>query len=406
MRIAYFDCFSGVSGDMILGALVDAGLDVERLRAELARLPVSDYTLSAETVRRRGLRGTHVEVTISEVGVERHLHQIEEIISGSDLPDEVKQLSLAIFQRLARAEAHVHSIPMDHVHFHEVGAVDAIVDVVGAAVGLWLMGVERVYASPVHVGCGTVTCAHGTLPVPAPATQELLRGVPIYGRDVEAELVTPTGAAILTTLVEEFGAAPPMQVAHVGYGAGTRDLPLPNLLRVSIGETTDQKSADQKPVTDVEGYEEDVVTVVETNIDDMNPEFYEHVMARLFEAGALDVFLTPIQMKGGRPAMQLTALVADGCMADTLDVLFAETTTIGVRTCPMYRWKLGRDRLVVDTRFGPVGVKVARRGDTVLNVAPEYQECRRIATEQGVPLKEVYQAALEAARVHVGQEQA
>jgi len=197
-----------------------------------------------------------------------------------------------------------------------------------------------------------------------------------------------------------------MQVAHVGYGAGTRDLPLPNLLRVSIGETADQNPADQKPVADVEGYEEDVVTVVETNIDDMNPEFYEHVMTRLFEAGALDVFLTSIQMKGGRPAMQLTALVADGCMADTLDVLFAETTTIGVRTCPMYRWKLGRDRLVVDTRFGPVGVKVARRGDTVLNVAPEYQECRRIATEQGVPLKEVYQAALEAARVHVGQEQA
>jgi uncharacterized protein (TIGR00299 family) protein len=401
MRVAYFDCFSGVSGNMILGALVDAGLDVERLRAELARLPVSDYTLSAEKVQRRGLRGTHVEVTISEVGVERHLHQIEEIIAGSDLPDEVKQLSLAIFQRLAKAEAHVHGMPMDHVHFHEVGAVDAIVDVVGAAVGLWLMGVERVYASPVHVGCGTVTCAHGTLPVPAPATQELLQGVPIYGRDVEAELVTPTGAAILTTLVEEFGAAPPMQVAQVGYGAGTRDLPLPNLLRVSIGET-----ADQKPVADVEGYKEDAVTVVETNIDDMNPEFYEHVMARLFDAGALDVFLTPIQMKGGRPAAQLTALVAEGCMADTLDVLFAETTTIGVRTCPMHRWKLGRDRLVVDTRFGPVGVKVARRGDAILNVAPEYQECRRIATEQGVPLKEVYQVALEAARVHVGQEQA
>ena len=396
MKVAYFDCFSGISGNMILGALVDAGLDVERLRAELARLPVSDYTLSAEKVQRRGLRGTYVEVTISEVGVERHLHHIEEIIAGSDLPDEVKQLSLAIFQRLAKAEAHVHGMPMDHVHFHEVGAVDAIVDVVGAAVGLWLMGIEHVYASPVHVGRGTVTCAHGTLPVPAPATQELLRGVPIYGRDVEAELVTPTGAAILTTLVDEFGAAPPMQVAQVGYGAGSRDLPLPNLLRVSIGDT----------VTTVEGYEEDVVTVVETNIDDMNPEFYDHVMARLFDAGALDVFLTPIQMKGGRPAAQLTALVTEECMADTLDVLFAETTTIGVRTCPMHRWKLGRERLVVDTRFGPVGVKVARRGDAILNVAPEYQECRRVATQQGLHLKEVFQVALQSARVHVRQEQA
>lgn len=391
MRIAYFDCFSGISGNMILGALVDAGLDVERLTAELAHLPISGYALRTEEVRRRGLRGTYVEVEVSEKGVERHLHQIEEIIDGSDLPKAVKSRSQAIFRRLAEAEARVHGMPIDHVHFHEVGAMDAIVDVVGAAVGLWLLGIKRVYASPVHVGCGTVTCAHGTLPVPAPATQELLRGVPIYGRDVEAELVTPTGAAILTTLVEEFGGAPPMQVQQVGYGAGSRDLPLPNLLRVSIGETTEE----------VEGYEEDVVTVIETNIDDMNPQLFEHVMDRLFDAGALDVFLTPIQMKGSRPGVQLTVLLAEERVADALGVLFAETTTIGVRTYPMRRWKLGRERIVVETRYGPIGAKVARRGAAVMNVAPEYRECQRAAEERGVPLKEVYQAALQAARTHV-----
>jgi uncharacterized protein (TIGR00299 family) protein len=392
MRIAYFDCFSGISGNMILGALVDAGLDVERLTAELAHLPISGYALRTEEVRRRGLRGTYVEVEVSEKGVERHLHQIEEIIDGSDLPKAVKSRSQAIFRRLAEAEARVHGMPIDHVHFHEVGAMDAIVDVVGAAVGLWLLGIKRVYASPVHVGCGTVTCAHGTLPVPAPATQELLRGVPIYGRDVEVELVTPTGAAILTTLVEEFGGAPPMQVQQVGYGAGSRDLPLPNLLRVSIGETTEE----------VEGYEEDVVTVIETNIDDMNPQLFEHVMDRLFDAGALDVFLTPIQMKGSRPGVQLTVLLTEERVADALGVLFAETTTIGVRTYPMRRWKLGRERIVVETRYGPIGAKVARRGAAVMNVAPEYRECQRAAEERGVPLKEVYQAALEAARTHVG----
>jgi len=392
MKIAYFDCFSGISGDMILGALVDAGLEMERLKAELARLPLSGYTLSAQTVRKRGLRGTHVEVEVSEKGVERHLHEIEEIIEGSDLPGEVKSRGLAIFQRLAEAEAHVHGIPVERVHFHEVGAMDAIVDVVGAVIGLWLLGIERVYASPVHVGRGTVECAHGTLPVPAPATQKLLRWVPIYGRDVDAELVTPTGAAILTTLVDGFGAAPPMQVEQVGYGAGSRDLPLPNLLRVSIGTTT----------RNVKGYEEDVVTVIETNIDDMNPQLYEHVMEQLFGAGALDVFLTPIQMKRNRPGVQLSVLVAEEHVADVLDVLFAETTTIGARMCPMRRWKLKRESVVVETRYGPVGVKVARRGRAVVNVAPEYRECRRVAEKQSVPLKEVYQAALEAARAQVG----
>jgi hypothetical protein len=389
--IAYFDCFSGISGNMVLGALLDAGLELERLEAELARLPISGYKLKVETVKRRGMQGTHVEVEVTEQGVERHLHHVEEIITGSDLPDTVQQRGLAIFRRLAQAEAKVHGAPVESIHFHEVGAMDAIVDVMGAAIGLWLLGVEKAYASPVHVGRGTVKCAHGVLPVPAPATLELLQGAPIYGRDVDAELVTPTGAAILTTVAESFGETPLMRVKQIGYGAGTRELPIPNLLRLSIGETDSAE----------EGYERDTATLIETNIDDMNPQWYEHVSARLFEAGALDVFVTAIQMKRGRPATQLSVLVTDDLVPETLDVLFTETTTIGVRAHPVQRWKLAREIISVETDYGPIDVKVSRRGETVLNITPEYRDCQRVAAERSVSIKQVHQAALEAARARL-----
>jgi uncharacterized protein (TIGR00299 family) protein len=384
--IAYLDCFSGISGNMMLGALLDAGLELERLEAELAKLSISGYKLKVEPVKRHGLSGTHVEVEVSETGVERHLHHVEEIIESSDLPEEVKQRGLGIFRKLAQAEAKVHGAPVESIHFHEVGAIDAIVDVMGAAIGLWLLGIGKICASPVHVGRGTVTCAHGVLPVPAPATLELLRGVPIYGRDVDAELVTPTGAAILTTVAESFGAAAPMRVAHIGYGAGTRELPIANLLRISMGEAS----------SDAREYEEDTVTLIETNIDDMNPQWYEHVTARLFEAGALDVFLTPIQMKRGRPATQLSVLAPESRVPDALDILFTETTTIGVRMQPVQRRKLHREMVTVETPYGPIAVKVARQGETVVNATPEYRDCQRIATERGVPLKDVYRAAMEA----------
>lgn len=388
MKIAHFDCFSGISGNMVLGALLDAGLALDRLRTELARLPLPGYTLTAQATRRGGLRGTYVEVQVSDHAHERHLHDIERIVEGSNLPQEIKSRGASIFHRLAEAEAQVHGIAVDEVHFHEVGAVDAIVDVMGTVIGLWLLDVEKVYASPVHVGRGTVECAHGTLPVPAPATMELLRGVPTYGRDVEAELVTPTGAAILTALTESFGAAPPMTVHQIGYGAGSRELPHPNLLRVSIGQV------DEK----VTGYEEDTVTVIKTNIDDMNPQWYEHVTARLFEAGALDVFLTPIQMKQGRPGAQLSVLVAEERVSSVLPILFAETTTIGVRLHRARRYKLCREIITVETRYGPIDVKVARHGERVMNVAPEHRDCRRAAQEHGVPLKEVHRAAMTAAK--------
>ena len=394
MSIAYLDCFSGISGNMVLGALLDAGLNLEDLLEGLAQLDVAGYTVRSEPVLKRGLRGTHVTVETEHHGPERHLHQIEEIITGSSLPARIQKRSVAIFRRLAEAEAKVHDAPVDHVHFHEVGALDAIVDVVGAVIGFDRLGVERIYASPVRVGRGTVLCAHGVIPVPAPATAELLRGVPTYGRDVDAELVTPTGAAILTTLAEGYGSAPPMAVDRIGYGAGTRELPHPNLLRISLGESIEQEAGLD--------YERDRVTVVETSIDDMNPEFYEHVMARLFDAGALDVFVTPITMKHSRPAAQLSVLVPDGRLPAVVDVLVTETTTIGVRFDVKERWKLMRQHSQVDTPYGAVGVKVAYRGDEALNVAPEAQDCRRLADEQGVPLKLVYQEAQTAAKKAFG----
>jgi hypothetical protein len=388
MKIAYFDCFSGASGNMILGALLDAGLVPDRWQAELEKLHVTGYEIVLESVQRRGLHGTHVQVKVTEEQPVRHLHHIQEILTASDLPEPVKNRSLAIFTRLAEAEARVHGTSVKEVHFHEVGAVDAIVDVVGAVLGLFLLSVDQVYVSPIHVGRGTVKSAHGTLPVPAPATLELLKEVTIYGRNIEAELVTPTGAAILTTLAEALANAPPMRATQIGYGAGTRELPIANLLRVTIGETA----------SNVTGYQEDVVTLIETNIDDMNPEWYEHVMARLLEAGALDVFLTPIQMKRNRPAVQLSIIAAADREADLLQIVFDETTTIGVRTSQMRRRKLERQTVNVDTPYGPVQVKLAQRGGKILNISPEYRDCQRIAQEQHVPIKEVYQAALQAAR--------
>lgn len=389
MRTAYFDCFSGISGNMILGALLDAGLELEALKEALAELGLSGYEIEARKVLKRYIAGTLVDVKVQEEGVERHLGDILDILEESSLPGEIKETCGKIFTRLAEAEARVHGLDVEDIHFHEVGGLDAIVDVVGSVVGLALLGVEEVYSSAVHLGTGFVECAHGKLPVPTPATLELVKGVPTYGRDIEAELTTPTGAAIITTLACGFGQAPLMAVEAIGYGAGHRDLPIPNLLRISIGEATRPKER---------GYEEDVVTVVEANSDNMNPELYEHVMERLFEKGALDVFLTPIQMKKNRPAVKLSVLLREEDLSRVLDVLFDETTTLGVRLFEARRKKLSRESIVVETRYGEVGVKLGKLGDVVKNISPEYEDCRRIASQLGIPLKEVYEEAKRAAR--------
>jgi uncharacterized protein (TIGR00299 family) protein len=379
--IAHFDCFSGISGNMALGALLDCGIPQNAFRAELEKLAVSGFQVEIRETSKAGLRGLLVDVRVEGKQPQRHLKDIEQIINSSKLSGRIRERALLAFRTLAQAESKVHGEPLEEIHFHEVGAVDAIVDIVGTAVCLELLDVEAVHSSPLHIGAGSVQTAHGLLPVPAPATAELLRGIPVYGRDVEAELVTPTGAALLAAMGATFDTAPPMRIERVGYGAGTRDLPWANLLRVSIGRVEEKGSGAEREL------------VVEANIDDMNPQWYERVMERLFEAGALDVYLTPIQMKRGRPAVILGLMVGESKLESALGVLFSETTTIGVRMHPVERRKLDREERSVETEYGPVRIKIAKWEGRVMNAAPEYRDCLRLAEERCVPLKDVYQAA-------------
>jgi uncharacterized protein (TIGR00299 family) protein len=378
MTLAYFDCFSGISGDMTLGALVDAGVPFEVLRAELAKLDVRGYTLEQKPVKRSGLGATKVDVVLD--GREqpaRHLSAIREIIRASGLKESVKQKALNIFQRLAEVEAKVHGTTTDKVHFHEVGAVDAMVDIVGSVIGLELLGITEIIASPVNVGSGTVHTAHGRLPVPAPATVELLRGVPLYSSSITFELTTPTGAAIITTLASFFGPLPQMRIDRVAHGAGSKELPgQPNVLRLFLGEYALTPDAETS-------------VLIETNIDDMNPQVYEHLIDRLMQAGAHDAFLTPIIMKKGRPGILLSVLTDPAKSDVVLDIVFRETTSIGVRIQQVGRRKLAREIREVETSYGRVRVKVSKRGDEVLTATPEYEDCRRLAEEKQVPLKHV-----------------
>ena len=383
--IAYLDCFSGLSGDMLLGALVDAGLSLDELRADLSHLSLPGYEISAERVSKRGISGTRVSVRAEASHEHRGLSDITAIIARAELPREVAARAVAVFTRLAEAEAAVHGHSVEEVHFHEVGAVDAIVDIVGALCGLRRLNVGKLYVSPLPLGGGWVDSAHGRLPVPAPATSLLLKGVPTYGGPVEAELVTPTGAAIVATLADGFGSMPPMTLRAVGWGAGAADLPHPNLVRLFLGDAAEQPGRQY-------------LVMLETNVDDMNPEFFDHVMERLFTAGALDVFYTPILMKKSRPAV-LVSVLADPERADQLaDILFRETSTFGVRRREVLRQCLDREWREVDTPYGTVRVKIGLLGGEEVSAAPEYEDCRRLAGERGVPVMEVYQAAQAAFR--------
>jgi len=384
MRAAYFDCFSGISGDMVLGALVDLGLPVEKLKSELHKLNLFDYQIETKKIAKQSILSTQIKVNVKEGKKERRLEDILSILEKSKLEEKVKELSKAIFTRLATAEAKIHGKDVQKIHFHELGGLDTIIDVVGAVAGMKYLGVEKVYSSPLPVGRGFVKCAHGILPVPAPATLELLKEVPVYGSDIEAELVTPTGAAIISSLVENFGEMPPMKIDNIGYGAGQRDLPIPNLLRVSIGVI---KNA----------YQEDVVSLIQTNIDDMNPELYEHIVDRLFREGALDVFLTPIQMKRTRPATMLSVIAGQEKMEKMLEIIFDETTTLGIRISKIKRRKLNRENRKVSTKYGKIEVKIGKHDGVVKNISPSYEECRKIATHLKIPLKKVYQEAKQAA---------
>lgn len=382
MTLAYFDCFSGISGDMTLGALVDAGVSIDVLRDELAKLNLPGYALKVEKVKRSGIAATKVHVIIDQKDQKsRHLSDILSIIESSALSSPVKDKSRRIFTRLADAEAKVHGTTPDKIHFHEVGAVDSIVDNVGAVIGLEFLGITRVMASAINVGSGTVTTAHGLLPIPAPATTELLAGIPFYQSSTPFELTTPTGAVIISTLCSSFGPLPPMKVNRIAYGAGDKEFPgLPNVLRLMIGQP-------------IAGYEEDTSIVIETNIDDMSPQVYGYLIDKLMQQGAHDVYLTPIIMKKGRPAILLSVLTDKAKTDVVLDTIFRETTSIGVRIQEVGRKKLSREIREVETVYGLIRIKISKRGDEVLTITPEYEDCRRIAEEKHVPLKQVMEEA-------------
>lgn len=387
MKIAYFDCFSGASGDMILGALVDSGLPLEELRAALASLKLSGIGVKASPVKKGALVGTKVDVLVPPGWPHhRHLSDIVEIIEKSGLDQDIKEDAKGIFRRLATAEAKVHGTDIEEVHFHEVGAFDAIADIVGSAFGISRLGVEKLYASPLNLGLGVVNTSHGQLPIPAPGTAELLKGIPVYSTGIEGELTTPTGAAILSTLVVGFGPLPQMAIERIGYGAGTKEFAeQPNLLRLLVGEAK-------------ETFEEDRIAVLEANIDDMSPQFFEPLLERLFQEGALDVFMTPIVMKKSRPAVKLTVL-ADPHLADALcSIILRETTTFGVRIQEAERRKLRREIILVRTRFGPIRVKGGYSGEGLLTLSPEYEDCKQIALSKRVPIREVYEEAKRAAK--------
>lgn len=384
MRIAYFDCFSGISGDMILGALIGAGLSVSDLRRSLKKLGLEGYQIGARTVRRQNLEGKQFKVEVIKSkgrDKERSLSRILALIEKSNLDAKVKERSREIFKRLGKAEAKVHGQKQETVHFHEVGAIDSIVDIVGSLIGLQMLRVDKVYSSPLSLGRGWVDCRGGRLPVPAPATAELLKGVPVLPSGEEKELVTPTGAAIITALAENFGNLPAMRMESVGYGAGARGLSArPNLLRVIIGQSADE-------------YEQDEVAVIETNIDDMNPQVYSYLQERLFEGGALDVFLTSVQMKKGRPGTMVTVL-AEPSRVDTLTaIIFQETPSLGVRTYQAKRRKLSREVKEIKTKYGNIKVKIAGTSGKIKQVYPEYEDCRKICRRKGIPFREVYEEA-------------
>ena len=381
MKIAYFDCFSGISGDMTLGALVDAGVELSALEAELRRLNLPNWKISAEKVKRGAIFATQVKVEAAETHHHRGLTEILRLIAQANLALRIADRATRIFRRLGEAEAKVHQVDIEKVHFHEVGAVDAIIDIVGAAIGFELLGIDEFACSSLDVGAGNVKTAHGIVPVPAPATAELLRGSPTYSSGILKELVTPTGAAIATTLATRFGDMAPINLQSIGYGAGSADLAArPNILRLLIGDAVGMEKGERWDLP---------VTVIEANLDDMNPQIYGYFVEQALDAGALDVFSTPVQMKKNRPGILVTLLCESASENKLIDLIFRETTTIGVRTHEVRRRTLEREIVPVATPLGEVRMKVSRMNGTMLNATPEYEDCRQIAAQKGIPLKQV-----------------
>jgi len=402
MRLLYFDTFNGVAGDMILGALLDMGLPLDYLRAELGKLDLTGYELRAEPIVREGLRGTNFHVLLPDDpahhghhGEGQHHHRtlrhIENLIESSALEKAIKERAIQIFRRLGEAEAKAHNSTLDHVHFHEVGAVDAIVDVVGACIGFAYFQVDEFYTAPINLGGGTVTFSHGTWPVPTPATAELVRGFPTLLGTVQAELTTPTGAAIVSTLAKPSASLPASDYSHWGLGAGDREVPgIPNMLRLMVGDTSSSSRENSGG-----GLEQQEIIVLEATIDDLEGQVFGYFMDLALREGALDVYYTPVQMKKNRPALLLTLLCSPEQEIGMAKLLFRETTTLGVRSTRTRRWVVPRETREVQTEYGPVRVKLARSEGQVVNASPEYEDLKAIAEKTGEPLKTVRRRVLQ-----------
>ena len=388
-RVIYFDCFSGISGDMILGAFVNLGVDIKEIQSWLKSLNLKDYKLNSREVKRNGFVGTKVNVVLNKTSQKSHcarsFNDIKRLIEKSDLPQIVKFNSIEIFQRIGKVEAKVHGTTINKIHFHEVGAIDSIIDIVGGSLAVNLLDPDLIISSPINTGEGVVKCGHGILPVPAPATLELLKGIPCYSSGVEKELTTPTGAAFIGHFAGEFGSLPNMDVLSTGYGAGTHEIKnTPNLLRVVLGKSE-------------ELYHHRSMKVIETNIDDMNPEFYDYVIDQLFKVGAVDVFFAPINMKKNRPGILLSVITSTEYFDLVVRVLLEETSTLGVRHYDVGRVALPRKQKIIMTPFGKVRVKIGGLNESTRSISPEYEDCRKIALKKEIPVKRVYDEALKIA---------
>lgn len=382
-KIAFFDCFCGISGDMTLGAFVDLGVPAKYLENELYNLPLGGFTIETDSIFRNGIKAQKIFVAVSEPAKSRNYAQIKTLINQSALSEKVKQLSLDMFKRVAVAEAGIHGSALEKVHFHEVGGIDALVDIVGTALCIEYLEIEKVVASRVPLGRGFVNCSHGTIPVPSPATLAILKGIPTYGTDIPCELVTPTGAAIITCLAQSFDNCPGMLIEKIGYGAGTREIKSrPNLLRITMGKTLDEDSSDRLL--------HDRVTMVESCIDDMNPEIFGYLMEMLFADGALDVVWTPVFMKKNRPGTLVQVLCRTDQRERIIRRILSETTSLGVRFHEMERYLLARESVTIQTRFGEIKGKKISNYDGEKRMVPEFEECRILALEKGISIRKAY----------------
>jgi uncharacterized protein (TIGR00299 family) protein len=394
MNLAYFDCPAGVSGDMLLGALVDCGVSIDEIKEGLALLPIQGFEISVKRVNKMGLVSTQVEVLVDDNVKERRLAEILTVIRESQLPEKLKGKSLDVFQRIGEVEARIHGLDVEDVHLHELGGLDTIIDVVGVFLGMEILRIDRGFASPLPLGTGFIQSAHGTIPLPAPATLVLLEDVPIAGSELKVELVTPTGAALLTSMVHEFGIIPPMRLSKTGYGAGKRDISIPNVLRLLLGDGIVSSKSNYP-------FQEEKLVCLECNIDNMNPEIYSYLSECLFNAGALDVSLIPIYMKKNRPGVLVTVLGSEEISGSLIDILFSETTTLGTRKYIVNRYSVERHSTPVNTPYGIVNVKFSKKGENSWNYTPEYEDCRRLASEHHIPMMKIYHAAEYAAEEYL-----